>query len=69
MTENKKAVNPSPELKDEELDKVSGGIQATVVYGDKGPGEFGENKPKPQEETEEQRHRRLMLEAEGSTFL
>lgn len=67
MEEKKKDL--IPEIGDEALDKISGGLQATVANGDKGPGEFGENKPKKPEETEQQRQRRLMMQIEGSGYL
>ena len=40
--------NPTPEVKDEQLDEVAGGVQAgCILHG--GDGEFGP-KPKPQPE-------------------
>lgn len=42
--ENSKKRNMPPEVKDEELDAVSGGVQAgSILKG--GEGEFGENSP------------------------
>ena len=69
MSENRKIENPSSELNDEALDKVSGGVQAGLITQG-GQGEFSDTKPKEEkEETEEERHRRLMRQAEGSTYL
>ena len=58
--EDKKNENQIPEIRDEELDKVSGGIQAGLLTDDS---------PQPPEETEEERKKRLMRQAEGSSFL
>lgn len=69
MSEHKKIENPSSELNDEALDRVSGGVQAGIITTQGGRGEFGDTKPKKEEETEEQRHRRLMLEREGKSYL
>lgn len=68
MSEHKKIENPSSELNDEALDRVSGGVQAGLITQG-GRGEFGDTKPKKEEETEAQRHRRLMLELEGKSYL
>ena len=68
MSEDKKIEKTSSELNDEALDRVSGGVQAGLITKG-GRGEFGDTKPKKEEETEEQRHRRLMLELEGKSYL
>ncbi len=67
MSENKKSI-PQELLNDEALDKVAGGVQAGF-FTQGGKGEFEDAPPQPSEETEEEKKKRLMRQAEGKSYL
>ena len=69
MNEDKKNDRMNRELQDEELDTVSGGVQAGI-FTEGGHNEFGDTaKPNQPAETEEERRMRLIRQKEGKGYL
>ena len=68
MSEAKKNVPAEPDVKEEELDKVSGGVQASVIRATEVDA-FGKKVKHEPEETEQQRHWRIMRENTGSSYM
>ena len=66
--EDRKTIQPGDEINDEMLDKVFGGVQASFLTR-KGKGEFDDTPVQQTEETEEQKKKRLMQQAEGKGYL
>ena len=66
--EDRKTIQPGDEINDEMLDKVVGGVQAGF-FTQGGKGEFDGTPAQQTEETEEEKKRRLMRQAEGKGYL
>ena len=66
--EDRKTIQPGDEINDEMLDKVIGGVQAGF-FTQGGKGEFDGAPAQQAEETEEEKKKRLMRQAEGKGYL